>query len=300
MKALELYLRSHSQIKGNFLDSSVEYSGWTDYFIDSEMIFSHRKNKYTRETFDEGLHTHGYYELIFYIKGDVEYIQNNKIVRTAPNSVICFHPGSMHTARLISESEYERYVLYFSKEFFSFENETVPMLGFLADKNTVAFNLDKVSSQKMLDILSRIKNELNSKTPYKKLLSKAYLIEIFGILNSSVNDTAEGDFMDDKISEIKNYIDTNYAYINSINEIAEKFFYSREHISREFKSKFNISVSEYLSKRRIIESLKLLKEMSVADACYNVGFKSQSAYISAFVKNIGCLPKEYKKSRNKF
>lgn len=297
MKTLEQYLRSHSKTNGNSIESAVEYGRWTDYFIDSEMVFSHRKNSYTRETFDEGLHAHGYYELIFYVKGDVEYIQNDKIVRADKNSVICFHPGSMHTARLISESEYERYVLYFSKEFFSLENEIIPMLGFLADKSTVAFNLDKVNSQKMLDILNKTKETLSGENPYKKLLAKAYIIEIFGILNSSVNDTDEGDFMDDKISEIKNYIDTDYANINSINEIAEKFFYSREHISREFKNKFNISVSEYLSKRRVIESLKLLKKMSVADACYNVGFKSQSAYIAAFVKNIGCLPKEYKKTR---
>ena len=239
MKALEEYMRSHSKAGGNAVESAVQYGRWTDYFIDSEMIFSHRKNAYTRETFDEGLHAHGYYELIFYVKGDIEYIQNNKIVRTNKNSVVCFHPGSIHTARLISESEYERYVLYFSKEFFMHENKVVPMLGFLADKNTIAFNLDKLNSQKMLDILNKTNETLNSENPYRKLLAKAYIIEIFGILNSSVNGTAEGDYMDDKISQIKNYIDTNYAYINSINEIAEKFFYSREHISREFKNKFN-------------------------------------------------------------
>ena len=46
-----------------------------------------------------------------------------------------------------------------------------------------------------------------------------------------------------------------------------------------------------------MESLKFLPDMTIAEACYSVGFKSQSAYISAFVKNIGCLPGEYKKRK---
>ena len=34
--------------------------------------------------------------------------------------------------------------------------------------------------------------------------------------------------------------------------------------------------------------------MSVAEAAYAVGFHSQSTFISAFKKTMGCLPSEYK------
>lgn len=41
-------------------------------------------------------------------------------------------------------------------------------------------------------------------------------------------------------------------------------------------------------------SLALLPKMNVADSAYAVGFKSQSAFISAFKKHIGHLPSEHK------
>lgn len=295
MKALDNYFYSHA-VKDN-KQTKFENKRWTDWFVDSEMIFSYRKNYYNRETFTEGLHTHNYFELLFYVKGDVEYIQNDKIVRSEPYTVLCFQPGTMHTARLVSDSEYERYVLYFSKEFFLHENEIVPMLDFIKEKSTFAFCSNTETSEKLYNLFKKTKNIIMSEKPYRRLLAKSFILEIFGLLNSSENDTVAEKTMNDKITIIKNYIDEKYAEINNINEIAGEFFYSREHISREFKRKFNISVSEYLSKRRIMESLKFLPDMTIAEACYSVGFKSQSAYISAFVKNIGCLPGEYKKRK---
>ncbi|MBQ2942441.1 MAG: AraC family transcriptional regulator [Clostridia bacterium] len=44
----------------------------------------------------------------------------------------------------------------------------------------------------------------------------------------------------------------------------------------------------------------MLNKMSGSHVAYSVGFKSQSAYIAAFKKNMGCLPSEYKKSKKFF
>ena len=41
----------------------------------------------------------------------------------------------------------------------------------------------------------------------------------------------------DFCTEIKKHIDTEYASITSLTDIAVKFHYSREHISRKFKVK---------------------------------------------------------------
>ncbi len=101
------------------------------------------------------------------------------------------------------------------------------------------------------------------------------------------------------MEEIKQYIDKNFASINSVSDIAEHFFYSREHLSRKFMRFYHVSVAYYLSKRRIAESLVLLEEMSVADTAYAVGFHSQSSFIHAFKKHMQCLPSEYKASKKK-
>lgn len=300
MPMSEQYIRNH-KMSGYYISENekagyISYNNrnkWNDYIIDNCLVYSHRKNEYTRKNFTEGLHTHEYYEMIVYVGGDVEYVKENTLINPKPYSVIWFLPGQMHTARLLSASEYERYVFYFSKDFFSYNNTIASMTEFM-DKGMSALN-PEIAEVK--DILRKINAQINSDSSFSGLLAKTYITELFGILNKNDINVSKAITLTDEMIQIKNYIDKEYASINSTAEIADKFHYSREHISRKFKDSFNISISEYISKRRVLESIPLLKIMRGADAAYTVGFKSQSSYIAAFVKNIGCLPSEYKKQK---
>ena len=61
--------------------SFVNTHGWEDRLVHSSMIFSHRATDYTEETFDEGFHSHEYYEVVFYISGKVEYVCENDVFK---------------------------------------------------------------------------------------------------------------------------------------------------------------------------------------------------------------------------
>lgn len=290
-KASESYIAEEKQ---HGYTTYTNKNQWTDHIIDESLVYSHRTNIYTKKTFEEGLHSHGYYELIVYVSGDVEYIKDNRLIKPKPYSVIWFLPGQMHTARLISASEYKRYVFYFTKDFFEFNNFMVPMTEFMYKSSVYSLNPE---TSEIKSILGKIDSQINNADKFSGLLAKTYITELFGILNKSDIGIYNGEIITDDMIEIKNYIDKEYASITSTSELADKFHYSREHISRKFKDSFNISISEYISKRRVLESLPLLKNMRGADAAYSVGFKSQSSYIAAFVKNMGCLPSEYKKQK---
>lgn len=304
MTLLEQYIKMH-KAKGLYSYENSKYGytsfrnrcDWTDYMMDKNLIYSHRINKYTKKTFTEGLHAHEYYELIIYVDGNINYITDNYVVKPKPYSVIWFLPGQMHTATLISASKYERYVFYFSKDFFVLNNTLIPMTDFINRQNSNVFFPDITYTGEIREILKKIDTQLKSDDFCSGLLAKALIIELFGIFNSADMGVAKYMPSTDFCMEIKNYIDTEYASISTSTDIAKKFHYSREHISRNFKDAFNISISEYIAKRRVLESLPLLNEMLSSRAAYEVGFKSQSAYIAAFVKNMGCLPSEYKKHR---
>ena len=300
----EQYIKVH-YTKGLYLDeyskhgytSFINLYGWEDYVLDKNLICSHRTNKYTKKTFTEGLHAHDYYELVIYINGNVNYITDNYVVKPNPYSIIWFLPGQMHTATLISASEYERYVFYFLKDFFVLNNTLIPMTDFMKHQNSNVFIPDITCTEKIKKLLKKIDTQLKSDDSCSGLLAKALIIELFGIFNSTDMGVAKYMPSTDFCMSIKNYIDTEYSSISTSGCICEKFHYSREHISRKFKDTFNISISDYIAKRRVLESLPLLNEMSSSEAAYEVGFKSQSAYIAAFKKNMECLPSEYKKHK---
>lgn len=303
MKISDQYINSHKR-NGVYTDASdgapcTEYkniSGWVDRVIGESMIFSHRDTVYSsREEFTEGLHMHEYYELLIYIGGDVEYIKDNSVIRPMPFSAIWFAPGQVHTARLISPSRYERYVMYFSDDFFELDGNITPVTDFMNKAGASALALGKNMADEVLTALKKAELAAKSDQSYAALIAKAHILQIFGALNTSEDAALDGDRLDEDIAEVKDYIDREYASILSTADIAEHFYYSREHLSRKFKNRFNISISDYLTRRRITESLALIGKMTVAEASYAVGFRSQSSYIAAFVKNVGCLPSEYKK-----
>lgn len=303
MDILEQYLR-----RKGFAEPMIRQArqrGWADialtgkcWFPDGELLFSHRCNHAygaIREAAYNKLHAHGDYELLIHVRGEAEYIQNDRCICPKPYTAMWSAPGNMHMLN-VADCDYERYILYVSPKFFSHNGVTDgSLLQFAADPDTFAFHTEGESMHTLRSLLERIEQTFQSDLPYKNILAKALLIELFDFFNGADLHNFESRSLTDPMAEVKKYIDCSYAEITGIDAIAERFHYSREHLSRRFKSRFNTSISEYLTQRRVIESVQLLPTLSVTDACYAVGFRSQSVFIAAFKNNMGCLPSEYKK-----
>ena len=160
MSLSEQYIKTH-KTKGLYLNecSKQGYTSfynrcdWTDYIIDKNLIYSHRTNKYTKKTFTEGLHSHEYYELVVYIDGNINYITDNCVSKPEKYSVIWFLPDQMHTATLVSDSEYERYVFYFSKDFFVLNNTFIPLIDFINQQNSNIFFPDIVHTEEIKKLM---------------------------------------------------------------------------------------------------------------------------------------------------
>lgn len=282
------------KLDGTSLTQYQHREGWADTIINEHLIYSHRQNNYTSDTFTEKLHFHECYELLIYIKGDVEYIVEEKRITPSSPIVVWFEPGKMHTGKLLFPSNYERYVFYFSPDFFCLNNKKTPILDFIKNNTGAFLELSQKKTDRLLKILQKMDETLTSDKIYSELLLNSLVIELFDMFNSLEETLQTGDELNNSMAEVKRYIDAEYKNISSIEDIAEQFFYSREHLSRKFKETYNISIAQYLTKRRVTESLTLLKSTSAAEAGYAVGFHSQSAFITAFKKIMHMLPSEYK------
>ena len=102
-----------------------------------------------------------------------------------------------------------------------------------------------------------------------------------------------------KLLSVKNFIDKNFDKINTVSDISNEYFYSREYLSRLFKKYFNSTLMDYVNKKRIIKSQELLKEnKSITEVAYSVGFGSLSTFIRCFKQIAFITPSEYKKLLN--
>ena len=93
-------------------------------------------------------------------------------------------------------------------------------------------------------------------------------------------------------------IEKNFKGRISLNSVARKLNVSKEHLSRVFKKKYKVTITEYIHKIRIERARKIMnsRESSLKQVCYDVGYQSYNDFYRNFRKIIGVSPKDYQKN----
>jgi AraC-like DNA-binding protein len=99
------------------------------------------------------------------------------------------------------------------------------------------------------------------------------------------------------LDEIKEYINSNYSDINlSVELLAEIAGYTPNYFARIFKTVTGQYVNDYIRQVRITKSKELLRttENSINDISAMVGFINTTYFFSAFKKDVGLTPAQYR------
>ncbi|WP_150265108.1 helix-turn-helix domain-containing protein [Paenibacillus tepidiphilus] len=98
------------------------------------------------------------------------------------------------------------------------------------------------------------------------------------------------------MNEIVKYIEQNYQSELSLQEVAGKFFVSREYVSRKFKQELGINFSDYIVQVRIEKAKLLLQNpnLKLAQIAEMVGVHDVKYFSKVFKKQTGVTPKEYR------
>ena len=98
-------------------------------------------------------------------------------------------------------------------------------------------------------------------------------------------------------AEAVRYVRENLTTVQAVGQVAGALGVSREHVSRSFKRHLGCSLWSFVTALRVERAQKLLHgPMLVKEIARDVGFGSDSSFLRAFVKQLGILPREYRKS----
>ena len=103
------------------------------------------------------------------------------------------------------------------------------------------------------------------------------------------------------VEKAMSYIETNYSYPITVEDIAYYVGISRSHLFRSFQNYMRKSPKDYLSGYRIRQACHLLREtdLSVSTIAYSVGFENNLDFSKAFRKQKGMSPSEYRRAKRK-
>lgn len=148
--------------------------------------------------------------------------------------------------------------------------------------------------------------EMEALNSFGRLLK---LLEIFQLLALSDEcellndqDTSVRLYLNDKVrmGTIYGYIHNNYHEHVDVNEIAARVGLSTSAFCRYFKRQTKMTFTDFVNQYRINQAkTMLLKDVTVTEACYGVGFQSLSYFNKLFNKLEGSGPMEFKKRFSK-
>lgn len=101
---------------------------------------------------------------------------------------------------------------------------------------------------------------------------------------------------DDPILQIGAFIERHYAEELSLQGMSERFYLSREYISRRFKQQYGVNLSEYLLSIRMLEAKRLLEtsRQRIYEVAQAVGFSDDKYFRKVFKKQVGITPNKYR------
>lgn len=99
------------------------------------------------------------------------------------------------------------------------------------------------------------------------------------------------------VATVVNYIDSHLDSELRLDDIAAAAFISPSHCSRTFKRYSGVSLSDFITSRRLAKAIELLETsfVSMTEIAEQLGFSSSTYFTSWFKKSMGCPPLQFRK-----
>lgn len=169
-------------------------------------------------------------------------------------------------------------------DFYRSQNDSI--LSYCNDMLTTSHKIDELMSytqQKTNTYELLTSNGLNS------LITNLLLSE--RLVQTTVTDS------DNKLKEIKEYIDKNYTKKLTLEELSELFYISKYHMAREFKRLFGTSIINYQIDCRVTHAKELLRfsDLRIEEIAEQCGITDNSYFNKVFQKTEGMSAREFRK-----
>lgn len=247
------------------------------------------------------IHHHDFYELYYFISGDVKYLIEGKVYYLKQGNLVLINSKELHQAVINSgKNTYERIVLWIDKEFLQQLSTSKTELAacFESDNKRNVLELSLEDQKGIRLLLNKIISLENYNGVGYELLYKVYIIELMIYINNLAFNVQSGGNIEIKKSKL---IDQIIGYINNhidediiIDDIAREFYISKFHLSRKFKKYTGTTIHRYIIQKKLIEAKELiLKEMQIKDVYKQCGFGDYSNFFRAFKNEYGITPKQF-------
>lgn len=243
---------------------------------------------------DFSYHYHDFHKIIVFISGKVTYHIEGKAYHLKPRDILLVSQGAIHKPEIDPSVPYERYIFWIRDDLSCQELNTC-----FQKANDRSFNLvraDSALQERLKDLLPEIEQTLQNKhfgdTVLRNALFTQFMIYINRIfLRTSSSPDKKAYSSDTQIEQLLKYINRNLSENLSIDQLANRFFFSKYHMMRKFKNETGYTIHNYITSKRLLMARSLISQgMPVMKAAQASGFHDYTTFVRAYKKQFGKAP----------
>lgn len=243
---------------------------------------------------DFSYHYHDFHKIIVFISGKVTYHIEGKAYHLKPRDILLVSQGAIHKPEIDPSVPYERYIFWIRDDLSCQELNTC-----FQKANDRSFNLvraDSALQECLKDLLPEIEQTLQNKhfgdTVLRNALFTQFMIYINRIfLRTSSSPDKKTYSSDTQVEQLLKYINRNLSENLSIDQLANRFFFSKYHMMRKFKNETGYTIHNYITSKRLLMARSLISQgMPVMKAAQASGFHDYTTFVRAYKKQFGKAP----------
>ena len=243
---------------------------------------------------DFSCHYHDFHKIIVFISGKVTYHIEGKAYHLKPRDILLVSQGAIHKPEIDPSVPYERYIFWIRDDLSCQELNTC-----FQKANDRSFNLvraDSALQERLKDLLPEIEQTLQNKhfgdTVLRNALFTQFMIYINRIfLRTSSSPDKKTYSSDTQVEQLLKYINRNLSENLSIDQLANRFFFSKYHMMRKFKNDTGYTIHNYITSKRLLMARSLISQgMPVMKAAQASGFHDYTTFVRAYKKQFGKAP----------
>ena len=243
---------------------------------------------------DFSYHYHDFHKIIVFISGKVTYHIEGKAYHLKPRDILLVSQGAIHKPEIDPSVPYERYIFWIRDDLSCQELNTC-----FQKAHDRSFNLvraDSALQERLKDLLPEIEQTLQNKhfgdTVLRNALFTQFMIYINRIfLRTSSSPDKKTYSSDTQVEQLLKYINRNLSENLSIDQLANRFFFSKYHMMRKFKNETGYTIHNYITSKRLLMARSLISQgMPVMKAAQASGFRDYTTFVRAYKKQFGKAP----------
>ncbi len=242
-------------------------------------------------------HYHEFCKLLLLISGRGGYVVDGQRYLLQPGDAVLIGSRSAHRPELEEDSPYERIIIYISPEFLQASSTAdCDLMDLFSARQGHVLRLKETERKKIFAMAAALEKELSGESFGREIISNGDLLRLLVELGRQQRrkDAQNPDPVipqDSRVLEWMGYLDRHLSEDIDMDHLAERFFISKFHMMRLFKTETGFTIHTYLLQRRLMAARQLIERgMLATEACYRCGFRSYSSFTRAYAKLFGTTP----------